>query len=557
MRRQLAPPFVVAPPNGARVRTRLRLSEDDACVLRTVGGHLSSLAGADLKQRCGEGRLDAQLRAGSRRERKQSLTAASTSRWAGAITRTSEDAWQLAWRNLKSEARTLHARIRLIEARLGVSTGGRNGRTHSYASRTERFEKQRKLQILKSRLTKVDERVAAERVSVCRGGRRRAVTGHNLDAASMTQTQWRLRWEASRLFVTADGEAKKRLGNETIRFCPEEGWLELRLPTPLAHLANRPNARYGLSCPVSFSYRRDEVAAQATTGAIRYDISFDPEKGRWYLDASSKTPVRPPPSLEEIAEGSVLGVDLNAGHLAAMVLDRCGNPVGPPRTLGLELDGLPASTRDARVRGTISELLVIAKANDCGAIVIEDLDFKDAREQGRERTENRPGRARRGRAFRRLVARIPTARFRDRLAQMTVNKGLCVVAVDPAYTSKWGAEHWLSPIKRISADATGHHGAAVVIARRGLRQRARRRERCASTPAEHGQKRATDSAVWAVPADAGLSEQRQREPETHKARGQPHRRQKTQRARRPSPGDQVPQDRSEAPTGQDSLLLSV
>jgi hypothetical protein len=45
------------------------------------------------------------------------------------------------------------------------------------------------------------------------------------------------------------------------------------------------------------------------------------------------------------------------------------------------------------------------------------------------------------------VAGIPTARFRDRLTQMTIDQGLAVIAVDPAYTSRWGAEHWLAPLR--------------------------------------------------------------------------------------------------------------
>src|SRR5579884_2200466 len=90
----------------------------------------------------------------------------------------------------------------------------------------------------------------------------------------------------------------------------------------------------------------------------------------------------------------------------------------------------------------------------------------------------RKARGRQGRPFRRLVAGIPTARLRDRLVQMIANRGLAVIAVDPAYTSTWGAEHWLGALHNISPDATGHHAAALVIGRRGLAQRARRRERC-------------------------------------------------------------------------------
>lgn len=105
--------------------------------------------------------------------------------------------------------------------------------------------------------------------------------------------------------------------------------------------------------------------------------------------------------------------------------------------------------------GALSELLTLAAAHGCGALVIEDLDFADARAQGRERTGNRP-QGGRGRRFRALVAGIPTAGRRDRLTQMATNRGLSVIAVDPAYTSRLGAEHWLGrrPATVLVAD---HH----------------------------------------------------------------------------------------------------
>jgi hypothetical protein len=55
----MAAPFVAAAPAGARVRTRLRVTAEDAAVLRTVGRHRGSLASADLAARCAEGSLDA------------------------------------------------------------------------------------------------------------------------------------------------------------------------------------------------------------------------------------------------------------------------------------------------------------------------------------------------------------------------------------------------------------------------------------------------------------------------------------------------------------------
>jgi hypothetical protein len=164
------------------------------------------------------------------------------------------------------------------------------------------------------------------------GGRRLAKQRHTLDQAKLTERQWRARWQAARLFLTADGEADKRWGNETIRVHPDEGWLELRLPTPLAHLSNTPGRAptYRLACPAVFTHRAEEWAAQVATGAVRYDIAFDPAKGRWYLDASWQIAAVRPPSLEGLRRYRALAVDLNADHLACWVLDQTGNPSGRP-----------------------------------------------------------------------------------------------------------------------------------------------------------------------------------------------------------------------------------
>lgn len=539
--REIAAPFIAAAPAGARVRTRLRVSERDAEVLTAVGRHLGALAGRDLAARSRQGRLDAKGRAGSRRERKRALTAESSSRWAGAITRTSEDAWQLAARNLAAEQRTLAARVRKVEARLGVPAGEKRGRVRGYAAPAERHGKAMRLKALKGRLARVEQRISEGRVSVTRGGRRLMRARLNLEDAGLTLPQWRQRWDAGRMFLTADGEKDKAWGNETIRWNPDEGWLEVRLPAPLAHLANHRHSRYRLDCEVQFSHRSDEVAAQAATGAVRYDLSCDPERGRWYAGASWKTPARPVPSLAEVTAAPVVAVDVNAGHLAVAVLAPDGNVTGTPFTIPLELAGLPASTRDGRVRAAVSQLIATASEHGARAVVIEDLDFEQARQEGREKAGSRPARGKRGRAFRRLVTGIPTARFRGRLTQMTANVGLSVVVADPAYTSRWGAEHWLAPLREHHPELSGHHAAAVVIGRRGQGHRAGHRA----------------TGNHAAPEDAArLAQARARKPpaalaaprKTAAPRGtrQPAGR-KTGMRHETTAGSQVPEDRSRAP----------
>ena len=184
--RPIAGPFVAAAPAGARVRTRLRVSPQDEAVLWAAGTHLGSLAGRDLAARCAEGRLDAKGRAGSRARRKKALTAESSSRWAGAITRTSEDQVRLAGQNLRAERNTLQARIRRIEARLPVPAGGKAGRVRGYATAAERHAKAIRLQALQARLARVDRRLEAGTVSVVRGGKALLRKRGNLAAAGLT-----------------------------------------------------------------------------------------------------------------------------------------------------------------------------------------------------------------------------------------------------------------------------------------------------------------------------------------------------------------------------------
>jgi hypothetical protein len=148
------------------------------------------------------------------------------------------------------------------------------------------------------------------------------------------------------------------------------------------------------------------------------------------------------------------------------------NPVGKPLTIPVDTAGLAASRRDGRVRAAITALLDTATHTGCTAVVIENLDFADARATGRDTT----GRGKRGKRLRATVAGIPTARFRTRLTAMAARRGIAVIGVDAAYTSRWGAQHWKAPLQQqTSVAVTGHHGAAAAIGRRGLGLRIRRR----------------------------------------------------------------------------------
>ena len=160
----------------------------------------------------------------SRARRKRALTAESSSRWAGAITRTSEDQWQLAEQNLRAAKSGLHARIRTIKARLAVPAGG--GRPGTRVRDRCRAARQGvRLQALKARLAAVDRRLEAGTVSVVRGGKALLRKRGHLAAAGLTEEQWRGRWESARLFLTADGEKDKAWGTRRSAGNPARaGW---------------------------------------------------------------------------------------------------------------------------------------------------------------------------------------------------------------------------------------------------------------------------------------------------------------------------------------------
>ncbi|HEY0933692.1 MAG TPA: hypothetical protein VGD91_08120 [Trebonia sp.] len=58
-----------------------------------------------------------------------------------------------------------------------------------------------------------------------------------------------------------------------------------------------------------------------------------------------------------------------------------------------------------------------------------------------------------------------------------------MIAVDPAYTSRRGAEHWLTPLREHHPELTGHHAAALTPAGTGRRQ-APKPERLTGPPRE-------------------------------------------------------------------------
>jgi IS605 OrfB family transposase len=497
--REVAAPFVARGPSGVAVRDRLKhLTPEDEKVLRLVGAHLGSLASKDLKARCADG---LEHSTDTWAARKRELTARSSSRWAGSITKATHDQWALARRGQTAHLQSLEAGVRTIRHRLSLPVGekGTKRAPGGYRSAREWFHKTRRLHVLEDRLATVRADRDSGIVHVTRGGKRLLNTRHNLDPAQQTETQWRERWETVRWFLQADGESGKRFGNETIRITPE-GDVSIKLPAPLAGLANAGHGRYVLAAKVRFAHRGEEWADRVQANrAVAYRINHDVQRGRWYVTASWQIPSAKTVPIEAALAHGVIGVDTNADHLAAWRLDVHGNPIGRPRRFLYDLSG-SADHRDAQVRHALSRLLHWAKSCRVAAIAVEDLDFTA------EKTREKHGRRRR---FRQAVSGMPTGRLRARLVSMADQSGVSVIAVDPAYTSKWGAQHWQKPLSTPTHKTTRHDAASIAIGRRAHGHPIRRRT---TPPRAHQSDAHGHRTVQARPAAPGREGPRPRIP---------------------------------------------
>lgn len=481
----------VAAPSGVAVSTRVRTTAAEDGVLNQVADHLGRLRRADLAAVC---RPEPVANADERRQirrtrlnaRKKDLTAQSSSRWASAIIAGNDDQYRLARGAQYRHIAGLRAAISTIEARLAAPTADmltvseRKDRraakaVKGYATQAERFQKHRRVQHLRGELAAAERNRGAGVVHVVEGGKRLAKTRHNLVAAALTEQQWRYTWDAARWRIRANGSGDEPFGNLTITVTPA-GQVSIRLPKPLEHLANAPRGRFVLSGVAVFSHRGEQWAQRITGGqSMSYTLTRRPGRSGVYLTGSWAVPSLPYWAGREgagsgddvCAGGPVVGVDLNDGHLAVRRLDAHGNPVGAAERIDIDLTG-SSSRRDAQVRHAITQLLHYTRRHGITTIAVEDLNFADARTTGRETM----GRGARGKRFRRTVSGIPTAVFRARLAAMTTHAGIDLFAVNPAYSSIWGGQHWQRPYTNV----TRHQAAATVIGRRAQGFTARRRK---------------------------------------------------------------------------------
>ena len=400
--------------------------------------------------------------------RKRVLTVDVTSRQAGTILRAVKSQRDLAVRNLDRLADRDLIEIGLIRKRLGLQTRSQsrsecptrpegNKRIKGYANRNERHQKRRRLQILQTRVEDTTERIKLAFPKVCVGSKKLLNTRHNLTAAELTETEWRDKWDAARRVVAGNGETGKLGGNDTIRVLPSatpgEYVVQIRLPKHLEHLSNTSGlqAMYQISSRINWDARNRNKGSRSEkigewyeriigSEAVGYQLGYDTDTGRWVVTVAwtrTKKPRNKPDTAAVAAATSespavagrsqqqtmqtvaddvavscygkrCVGIDLNAGHIDAFILDEHGNPVGAPIFYKIPQEG-STEQRLTVICETLHRLcrehLIYADINHAA---IERLDFADIAAQGRNRHQRR-GHA--GRTTRNKTLSIPTSMF--------------------------------------------------------------------------------------------------------------------------------------------------
>ena len=312
-------------------------------------------------------------------------------------------------------------------------------------------KKRRKIK-LSHRLSQLESDFKEKRTHLCFGGKKLFRAQFYLEQNGFaSHEEWVKAWKETRNSeFFALGSKDETAGNQTCTARLQENEslsLRLRLPTAL-------ESKYGkyLDIPnVTFAYGNAAILASLNDPegqAISYRFKKD-AKG-WRVFASTSLKKAAPICREGIG---VIGIDLNADHIACIETDRFGNPIKrkvfPWVSYGKNKEQLKAAT------GDLSKHIIAWAAQSQKPVVLEKLEFQKKRSALREESRSK---------FSRLLSSFAYSQFFLILMARGYRQGIAVHQVNPAYTSVIGRINYA---KRYGLSI--HLAAALCIARRYLK----------------------------------------------------------------------------------------
>ena len=327
-------------------------------------------------------------------------------------------------------------------------------------------QKKRLLSNLELKLKKLKSDQETGKVRLCFGSKRLFRAQFDLASNNYnSHEEWLADWrrERSNSFFLL-GSKDEACGNQScVATIAEDGSLTLRIRLP-DHL----NLGKYLTLPkVHFKYGQQEILATLKSCEERKNLHqlknpqykelglaisyrFKRDHKSWKVFVS--VPVPKAAQVTSNRQG-VIGIDINASHLAVTEIDRFGNPI-KKSTVKLNTYGKDQHQTKSLIGNACASIIDYAKATQ-KTLVIENLDFQKKKTALKE--HNNPKHAR-------MLSGLSYSSIKQFLNSRAWKEGVQVEEVNPAYTSVIGRVKFS---KRYGLPV--HHAAALSIGRRYLK----------------------------------------------------------------------------------------
>lgn len=314
-------------------------------------------------------------------------------------------------------------------------------------------QKKRRLKHLEDRLEQVKKDHANGTVRCCFGTRKLFRAQFDLEKNGYASHEaWLKEWQETRtkeIFFL--GSKDETVGNQTCTaLLQPDGTLQLRIRLPDA--LGKKYGKYLHISEVHFHYGKEEILALLSNPILNQAISwrFVQDKKGWRALVSFA--IQPASCTSKINTG-VVGLDINANHLALVETDRFGNPVAN-KVIPFNLHGKSSNQTRAIIGDATASAIAYAE-NSHKPLIIEDLDFQKKKTELREK--NRSFHAR-------MLSSFAYGSIISHLKSRASKKGIFIQQVNPAYTSLIGRINFA---RRYGLSI--HQAAALTIGRRYLR----------------------------------------------------------------------------------------
>ncbi len=334
---------------------------------------------------------------------------------------------------------------KLLASNLEEKIGALEARIKKMTNLRSLHQAKRRLHHLKAKL----QRANSDSIQICFGSRKLFRAQFALkENGYKSHEEWKLAWDKARsseFFVL--GSKDETGGNQScVATLQEDKSLTLRLRLPRAF--EESHGKYLVIPGVRFAYGHQEIAQALVAGqAISYRFKRD-EKG-WRVFLS--TQVLPKPIITKIEKG-VIGVDINADHLAIAETDHYGNIVAK-KSIPCSLYGLSGDQAKARIGDACKEAVLMAEASR-KPLILEKLEFSKKKASLREQAPK----------FARMLSSFAYGCIISHLKAGAYRRGVEVKEVNPAYTSLIGRAKFA-----LRYGLSIHIAAAFVIGRRALK----------------------------------------------------------------------------------------